>query len=232
MYGDQLNVLLEQRCSRAAFRAELLSLWLGDPRPLRQFITQHPAQGLWSWRRLQYEVSLLVAHCVGRIVEREDHCNGPRFTTSRLFYRTVEATGGGPRVIHNPVEVGDALLDVLNGPCTLDAHRLGMLTLLDRIEGGALAPDGTTLDALSVALHYTDHATHLGELSTLDRAPIPRGSLDCSVSWPYLKHLPDILRDPDRLREHLLAGLASPSDSRRGLSLRLLALWERQGAAV
>lgn len=90
----------------------------------------------------------------------------------------------------------------------------------------------TTLDALSVALHYTDHATHMGELNTLDRAPIPRGSLDHSVSWPYLKHLPDILRDPDRLRGHLLAGLASPSDSRRGLSLRLLALWERQGGAV
>ncbi len=224
MPTESLESYLSRRYSRYAYAEEIVSLWSGDPETMRQLSARRPALGVEEWLALRYEISLLAAHPVGQLVEREDHCDGPRLTVRDLFYRLITATGGGPRSIDNAAAMWDAVRVALAGPCTLESHRFGMLSLLEQLAADTLPPDVDVDDAVCVVLHYTDYPTHLMEQSPLGRAPMPSGGRSAAAAWPALAHLPAIMADPRRLHEHLAAGLRAPTASRRALSLRLLAL--------
>lgn len=224
MQNNQLEDLLTCHYEHLGYHQELVQLWRGDPEPMMAFIARRPDLCAMSWTCLRYEISLLAGRPVGRVVERVRHHPMPNSWSRDLYGRYGSFAGGDTSFVEDPVEIGDTILGVLRDPYNVETHRAGIVALLDRIATNAFLPQEPSYDANCVALHHTELATHVGEQFEHDWPPRHEVELTVHLGWPAVSHLPEILCDPDRFHQHLLAGLDSPSESRRGLSVRLLSL--------
>ena len=188
----------------------------GDPSEVGEMLAAPEVsdQGL---RRMWYEVSTLAGLLAGMPrMEPGAGIASASESADEDFDLGLLPRGDGAGVA-NRAEVSARMLEALNGPLSIEAHRQRMLRSLHMLLGGDMAR-GDAAACMGLLLHHTDlilrQPLRLDGLGRHQAAGLYR-ALIALQSW---------LRDPVRFGKLLRAGLCSPSRQRRFLSYRLLRL--------
>lgn len=189
----------------------------GDPSEMREMLAapEMPDQGL---RRMWYEIST-VAGLLAGMPRMAPGFGGARAVVpadDESFDVCLLPTGNGA-VIANQVELTAQMLQILDGPLSIEAHRQRMLRSLHMLLGGDMAK-AEAAACMGLLIHHTDLA--LRQPLRLDGL----GRHQTAGLYRALIALQTWLRDPVRFGTLLRAGLCSPSRQRRFLSYRLLRL--------